>query len=217
MTDVRELLRRTADLAADFLESLDDRPVFPRVSVDELRRSLGGPLPARPTEPDEVVAELAAAADRGIVAMPSGRYFGFVIGGALPAALAADWLTTAWDQNAGLYAGGPAASVVEEVVRDWVVDLLGLPRDSSIGLVTGTQMGSVTALAAARFRVLERRGWDVGRDGLAGAPHPRARRGEAARHDRPRAPSARARRAGGGGRRLGRTGRRGRAARCARS
>jgi glutamate/tyrosine decarboxylase-like PLP-dependent enzyme len=105
--------------------------------------------------------------------MPSGRYFGFVIGGGLPAALAADWLTSTWDQNAGLYVGGPAASVVEEVVRDWVCDLLGLPADASIGLVTGTQMGSVTALAAARFRVLERAGWDVGRRGLAGGPRVR--------------------------------------------
>jgi glutamate/tyrosine decarboxylase-like PLP-dependent enzyme len=170
VTDVRDLLRRTADLAADFLDSLDDRPVFPRVSAAELRRSLGGPLPDGPTDPQEVIEALAAAADPGIVAMPSGRYFGFVIGGGLPAALAADWLTSAWDQNAGLYVGGPSASVVEEVIRDWVCDLLGLPPDASIGLVTGTQMGSVTALAAARFRVLERAGWDVGRRGLAGGP-----------------------------------------------
>jgi glutamate/tyrosine decarboxylase-like PLP-dependent enzyme len=170
VSDVRDLLRRTADLAADFLDSLDDRPVFPRVSAAELRRSFGGHLPDGPTDPHEVIEALAAAADPGIVAMPSGRYFGFVIGGGLPAAVAADWLTSAWDQNAGLYVGGPSASVVEEVIRDWVCDLLGLPPDASIGLVTGTQMGSVTALAAARFRVLERAGWDVGRQGLAGGP-----------------------------------------------
>src|SRR5512133_521025 len=170
MTDTRALLRRTAELAADFLDSLDDRPVFPQVSADALRASLRVPLQDDPLEPERVVEELAAAADRGIVAMPSGRYFGFVIGGGLPAALAADWLTCAWDQNAGLYVGGPSASIVEQVVREWVCDLLGLPPDSSIGLVTGTQMGSVTALAAARYRVLERVGWDVGRDGLAGGP-----------------------------------------------
>ena len=87
--------------------------------------------------------------------------------------MAADWLTSAWDQNAGLYASGPSAAVVEEVVRGWVTEVLGLPRGSSLGLVTGTQMGSVTALAAARFRVLERAGWDVGRDGLAGGPRVR--------------------------------------------
>ncbi|MEN3312628.1 MAG: hypothetical protein V7645_1957 [Actinomycetota bacterium] len=170
MTDMRALLHRTADLASDFLESLDERPVFPPASAAELREALGGELPDGPTDPEDVVEQLAANADRGIVAMPSGRYFGFVIGGGLPAALAADWLTSAWDQNAGLYVGGPAASVVEQVVRDWVCDLLGLPEDASLGLVTGTQMGSVTALAAARFRVLERAGWDVARDGLAGAP-----------------------------------------------
>ena len=173
MTDVRPLLQRTADLAADFLDSLDERPVFPRTSVEDLRSALGGPLPDGPTDPEQVIDELAAAADQGIIAIPSGRYFGFVIGGGLPAALAADWLTSAWDQNAGLYAGGPAASVVEQVVREWVCDLLGLPPRASIGLVTGTQMGSVTALAAARLRVLERADWDVGRDGLAGGPRVR--------------------------------------------
>jgi glutamate/tyrosine decarboxylase-like PLP-dependent enzyme len=170
MTDTRALLRRTAELAADFLDSLEDRPVFPQVSADELRASLDLALQDEPLDPAHVIEQLAAAADPGLVAMPSGRYFGFVIGGALPAALAADWLTCAWDQNAGLYAGGPSASIVEQVVREWVCDLLGLPPDSSIGLVTGTQMGSVTALAAARYRVLERAGWDVGRDGLAGGP-----------------------------------------------
>jgi glutamate/tyrosine decarboxylase-like PLP-dependent enzyme len=173
MTDTRALLRRTAELAADFLASLEDRPVFPRVSADELRESLGGPLQDAPLDPEDVVEQLAAAADPGLVAIPSGRYFGFVIGGGLPAAVAADWLATAWDQNAGLYVGGPSASVVEQVVREWVCDLLGLPPDASIGFVTGTQMGSVTALAAARYRVLERAGWDVGRDGLAGGPRVR--------------------------------------------
>ena len=173
VTDVRALLRRTADLAADFLDSLDERPVFPQVSVDGLRSRLRVPLTDEPLRPEQVVEELAAAADPGLVAMPSGRYFGFVIGGSLPAALAADWLASAWDQNAGLYVGGPSASVVEQVVREWVCELLGLPADASIGFVTGTQMGSVTALAAARFRVLERAGWDVGRDGLAGGPRVR--------------------------------------------
>jgi glutamate/tyrosine decarboxylase-like PLP-dependent enzyme len=170
VSDVRALLHRTAELAADFLESLDDRPVFPTTSATELRQSLGGPLQDGPIEPEVVVEQLAAAAEPGLVATPSGRYFGFVIGGGLPAALAADWLASAWDQNAGLYVGGPSASVVEDVVRDWVCDLLSLPPDASIGFVTGTQMGIVTALAAARFRVLEQVGWDVNRDGLVGAP-----------------------------------------------
>src|SRR5580765_4142979 len=178
MPDTRGRLRRTAQLAADFLDSLEDRPVFPQVSPEELRESLGVPLQNEPLAPEKVVEELAAAADPGLVAMPSGRYFGFVIGGSLPAALASDWLATAWDQNAGLYVGGPAASVVEQVVREWVCDLLGLPREASIGFVTGTQMGSVTALAAARYRVLERAGWDVARDGLTGGPRVRVLVGE---------------------------------------
>jgi glutamate/tyrosine decarboxylase-like PLP-dependent enzyme len=178
VTDVRALLHRTADLAADFLDSLEERPVFPHVSVDELRTALHVPLSDESIDPKQVVEELAAAAEPGLVAMPSGRYFGFVIGGGLPAALGADWLTSAWDQNAGLYVGGPSASVIEQVVREWVCDLMGLPADSSIGFVTGTQMGSVTALAAARFRVLERAGWDVSQDGLAGGPRVRVLVGE---------------------------------------
>jgi glutamate/tyrosine decarboxylase-like PLP-dependent enzyme len=178
MTDTRALLRRTAELAADFLDSLEDRPVFPQVSPAELRALLQVPLQDESLSPEQVVEELAAAADPGLVAIPSGRYFGFVIGGGLPAALASDWLASTWDQNAGLYVGGPSASVVEQVVREWVCDLLGLPPGASIGFVTGTQMGSVTALAAARYRVLERAGWDVGRDGLAGGPPIRVLVGE---------------------------------------
>src|SRR5207247_6777899 len=145
MTDVRALLQLTADLAADFLDSLDERPVFPHVSVDELRSALRVPLPDEPMDPQQVVEELAAAAEPGLVAMPSGRYFGFVIGGGLPAALATDWLTSTWDQNAGLYAGGPAASIVEQVVREWVCELLGLPPDASIGLVTRPPAGTGAA------------------------------------------------------------------------
>ena len=170
MSEQTELLRRTAELASSYVESLGERPVFPRVDPDELRDALGGPLPEEPVAADEVVEELAAAAEPGLVAIGSGRYFGFVIGGALPAALAADWLTTAWDQNAGLYVAGPSASVVEQVTREWIVELLGLPAESSIGFVTGTQMAHVTGLAAARWHVLDAAGWDVGAKGLTGAP-----------------------------------------------
>jgi glutamate/tyrosine decarboxylase-like PLP-dependent enzyme len=116
-----------------------------------------------------------------VVALGTGRYFGFVIGGALPAAIAADWLTTIWDQNAGLYVGGPSASVVEQVTREWILDLLGLPDDASIGFVTGTQMAHVTGLAAGRFHVLDEVGWDVGQAGLQGAPQVRVLAG-AKRH-----------------------------------
>lgn len=170
MSDTRDLLRRTAEIAADYVESLGERPVFPQVTPEELREALGGPLPEDPVDPAQVLEDLAAGAEPGVVAMGSGRYFGFVIGGALPAALAADWLTSAWDQNAGLYVGGPSASVVEQVVRKWLAELFRLPAEASIGFVTGTQMAHVTGLAAARFHVLDAAGWDVGRDGLTGAP-----------------------------------------------
>jgi glutamate/tyrosine decarboxylase-like PLP-dependent enzyme len=170
MSDARDLLRRTAEIAADYVESLGERPVFPRITPERLREALGGPLPEEPLDPERVIEELAAAAEPGVVALGSGRYFGFVIGGALPAALAADWLTSAWDQNAGLYAGGPSASVIEQIVQQWLTGLFGLPPGASIGLVTGTQMAHVTGLAAARFHVLDAAGWDVGADGLTGAP-----------------------------------------------
>ena len=170
MENARELLERTAAIAADYVDSLDTRPVFPDISPEQLREALGGPLPEEPLDAQEVVEQLAETAGQGLVATGTGRYFGFVIGGALPAALAADWLTSAWDQNAGLYAGGPSASVVEQVTREWLVELLGLPADASIGFVTGTQMAHVTGLAAARFHVLNAVGWDVGREGLQGAP-----------------------------------------------
>ena len=177
----RGLLELTASIAAEYLESLGERRVFPAASAEELRASLGGPLPEEALDARQVVTELAAAADAGIVGSGSGRYFGFVIGGALPAALAADWLTSVWDQNAGLYACGPSASVVEQVTREWIVDLLGLPAKASIGFVTGTQMAHVTGLAAARLHVLDDVGWDVGRDGLHGAPRVRVLAG-ARRH-----------------------------------
>jgi glutamate/tyrosine decarboxylase-like PLP-dependent enzyme len=176
----RDLLGATANLAADFLDSLDDRPIFPRTTPEELRATLGGPLPDGPTDPETVVEELAAAADPGTVAIPSGRYFGFVIGGSVPAALAADWLTSTWDQNAGLYVGGPAAAVVEEVCLEWLQELLGLPDSVSAAFVTGCQMAHVTALAAARLHVLREAGWDVNRDGLAGAPPIRVLAGDLA-------------------------------------
>jgi glutamate/tyrosine decarboxylase-like PLP-dependent enzyme len=168
--ETRDLLRLTAEIAAQFLGSLDERPVFPQVTADELRAALGGPLPDGPSDPREVIVRLGEAADPGVVAIPSGRYFGFVIGGAVPAALAADWLTSTWDQNAGLYVGGPSASVVEEVAGEWLKELLGIPAHASFAFVTGCQMAHVTALAAARQHVLAEAGWDVNRDGLAGSP-----------------------------------------------
>ena len=166
----RALLQRTADLAADFLESLDERPVGAAQGRDGLLAALGGPLPSEGTPELDVIEDLVRGAEPGVMGIAGPRYFGFVIGGSLPAALAADWLTSTWDQNAGIFACSPAASVVEEVAGGWLVDLLGLPEGTSIGLTSGCQMAHFTCLAAARHRVLERAGWDVEERGLFGAP-----------------------------------------------
>jgi glutamate/tyrosine decarboxylase-like PLP-dependent enzyme len=164
------LLHRTADIAAEYLSSLDERPVRAEASLEELRAGLRVALDDEPTPPQRVVEELVAAADPGLVASQGPRYYGFVIGGGLASAIAADWLTTVWDQNAGGYPVGPSASVAEEVACEWLLDLLGLPADAGVGLTTGCQMAHFTCLAAARHRVLADVGWDVERDGLFGAP-----------------------------------------------
>jgi glutamate/tyrosine decarboxylase-like PLP-dependent enzyme len=166
----RELFRQVAEYAGDFVETLDTRPVRAEAGTEELYASLGGPLPEKGLDEQAVVASLAEAVEPGLVASQAGRYFGFVVGGSLPAASAADWLATAWDVNAGGWVLGPAAMVVEEVSRGWLTELLGLPPAVSAGFVSGCQMAHVTALAAARHSVLARAGWDVGRDGLAGSP-----------------------------------------------
>jgi glutamate/tyrosine decarboxylase-like PLP-dependent enzyme len=164
------LLRRTADIATAYLASLPERPVRADASLHELRAALGGPLGDEPLPALQVVEELAAAADPGIVGTQSPRYFGFVIGGAVDAAIAADWLTSTWDQNGAGYPGGPSASVAEEVACGWVLDLLGLPAGAGVGLTTGCQMAHFTCLAAARHRLLADVGWDVEAMGLFGAP-----------------------------------------------
>jgi glutamate/tyrosine decarboxylase-like PLP-dependent enzyme len=169
-------------LALAHLTGLPDRPVDSHATPAAMRAALGGPVPQTPTPPAEVVAALAAAADPGLVATASGRFFGFVFGGATPAALATDWLTATWDQNAGLYATSPAAAAVEEITGGWLLDLLGLPSHASVGFVTGAQMANFTALAAARHEVLRRAGWNVERRGLIGAPPIRVVAG-ADRHD----------------------------------
>ncbi len=170
MSDRSTLLNRTAELAGEYLDSLATRPVGGPVDLAALRATLGGPLPGGPSDPLAVVQGLAAAADPGLVASAGPRYFGFVVGGSLPAAHAADWLTSTWDQNGGLYVLSPAAAVAEEVAGGWLVELLGLPADTSVGFVTGATMANFTALAAARDGVLARAGWDVERHGLQGAP-----------------------------------------------
>jgi glutamate/tyrosine decarboxylase-like PLP-dependent enzyme len=168
--DLAATLHTACELAVGYLESLPGRPVGERATLAELRARLGAPLPETGEEPAAVLRELAAGADPGLIASAGPRYFGFVIGGSLPAGLGADWLTSAWDQNPGLYSVSPAAAVVEEVAAGWLLELLGLPAGASVGFVTGCQMAHVTALAAARHALLARIGWDVGERGLAGAP-----------------------------------------------
>ncbi len=157
--------------AEAWLRSMTDRPVPPSVDADEVVRRLGD-LPEGPTPAAEVVDLLAEVCEPGLVAIPSGRFFGMVIGGALPAALGADWLTSAWDQNTGLRALTPAAVAVEEVAGRWILDLLGLPGESAVGFVTGATMANFTCLTAARDTVLRRAGHDI-RSGLVGGPRVR--------------------------------------------
>jgi glutamate/tyrosine decarboxylase-like PLP-dependent enzyme len=155
--------------AAAYLDTVDERPVVATATAAELRQALGGPLPAAGQDPVEIIDRLARAGATGTVATQGPRYFGFVVGGSMPAALGADWLVSTWDQNAGIYVLSPLVSVVEEVVAGWLRDLVNQP-DASVGFVTGCQMANFTALAVARHHVLEQAGWDVEANGLFGAP-----------------------------------------------
>ncbi len=178
----RGALEAAAGHAQEWLESLGTRAIGPRLTAAELAADFGGPLPDTGMPAAEVVDYLAAKAEPGLMAMPSGRFFGWVIGGTVPAALAADWLVSAWDQNAGLRYATPATAAIEEAAGAWLLDLLGLPEDSDVGFATGATMANFTALAAARWRLLTDAGWDLDGDGLAGAPRIRCFVGRE-RHD----------------------------------
>jgi glutamate/tyrosine decarboxylase-like PLP-dependent enzyme len=175
---VDDLLRSAAELASSYLQTVDERPVAPAVSPAELRARLGGPVPSTGSDPKAVLDWLAHAVEPGIVASAGPRYFGFVMGGSQPVAVAADWLTSAWDQNAGLFVRSPAAAVAEEIAGGWLVELLGLPRGISVGFTSGGTMANFTALAAARHAVLRDAGWDVEARGLLGAPEVHVLAGE---------------------------------------
>jgi glutamate/tyrosine decarboxylase-like PLP-dependent enzyme len=167
---IPNLLASLQEHAASWFASIDDRPIPSAASAGELHQMLGGPLPHEGTDPEVLTRILAGAGMRGTVASTGPRYFGFVVGGNLPAALAADWLVSAWDQNAGIYVLSPLVSVIEEITGAWLRELAGLPPTMSFGFVTGGHMANFTALAAARHRVLRDAGWDVESDGLPGAP-----------------------------------------------
>ncbi|MDQ0821948.1 glutamate/tyrosine decarboxylase-like PLP-dependent enzyme [Arthrobacter sp. V4I6] len=165
-----DALEAAARHAHRWLESQETRQVSPRTAAAALAAEFGGPLPRAGMPAKEVVDYLATKAEPGLMAMPSGRFFGWVIGGTLPAALAADWLVSAWDQNTGLRYATPATAAIEEAAGSWLLELLGLPEESDVGFTTGATMANFTGLAAARWRLLTEAGWDLDRDGLSGAP-----------------------------------------------
>ncbi|HET9408674.1 MAG TPA: aminotransferase class V-fold PLP-dependent enzyme [Candidatus Sulfotelmatobacter sp.] len=167
---MKELLADTAARAAHYLENIGDRPVAPSREVIAHLEELGGALPEAPSDPREVLALLDRAGSPATVASAGGRYFGFVTGGSLPAALATNWLAAAWDQNAAMRVGSPVAAKLEEIAGAWILELLGLPASSGFGCVTCTTMANFSGLAAARSAVLARTGWNVEEDGLFGAP-----------------------------------------------
>jgi glutamate/tyrosine decarboxylase-like PLP-dependent enzyme len=154
----------------EWLEALPSRPVRPQLTAAELADAFGGPLPVTGHDPADVVDELARLAEPGLMAMPSGRFFGWVIGGTLPAALGADWMVSAWDQNTALRAATPAAAAIEHAAGDWLLELLRLPAGSDVGFTTGAMMANFVGLASGRQFVLDKAGWDVSALGLTGGP-----------------------------------------------
>jgi glutamate/tyrosine decarboxylase-like PLP-dependent enzyme len=168
--DYEQALANAHTQALAWLRSLDSRRIGPRTDVDGILSSIAGPMPDGGLPPADVVDLLGRVAEPGLMAMPSGRFFGWVIGGTLPAAMAADWLVSAWDQNTGLRYGTPTTAALEQVAGEWLLDLLGLPAGADVGFTTGATMANFVGLGSAREAVLRRTGWDVGRDGLTGAP-----------------------------------------------
>jgi glutamate/tyrosine decarboxylase-like PLP-dependent enzyme len=168
--DYSSALEQARHHAEQWLASVPTRDVGPQLTADQLAAQFDQPLQDAGADPAEVVDELARRVEPGLMAMPSGRFFGWVIGGTLPAALGADWLVSAWDQNAGMRAATPGVAAAEQQAGAWLLDLLGLPAGSDVGFTTGATMANFTGLAAARQYVLDQAGWDLVTDGLTGAP-----------------------------------------------
>lgn len=176
--DYAEALDRAAAHVRAWLGGLPKRQVRPTATADEAAARFGGPLPETGLDHAEVVDFLAEHAEPGLMAMQSSRFFGWVIGGSLPAALAADWLVGGWDQNSAMRFATPATAAIEQAAGDWIVELLGLPAGCDVGFTTGATMANFTGLAAARWRQLSEVGWDVNVSGLTGAPRLRVLTGE---------------------------------------
>ncbi|SDJ28423.1 Glutamate or tyrosine decarboxylase [Ferrimonas sediminum] len=169
-TQYRPLLNQSLTHAVEYLESLPDRPVDNLISAESLRQSIGGSLPMQASDPAQVLGELAANVEPGLIGSGGPRFFGYAIGGSFPVALAADWLVSAWDQNVPYYVASPGTSVVEETAAEWMLELLGLPETAGVGFVSGAQEGIYTALITARNSLLNNAGWDVATRGLYNAP-----------------------------------------------
>src|SRR6266542_4055653 len=167
---MRGLLEQTAEQAIRYLEDLGARGVAPTEGAIASLDAFDQPLPEEPADPEAVLRLLDEIGSPATMAMAGPRFFGFVIGGALPAALAANWLATAWDQNSAFYKVTPAAAELERIALGWLLDVLGLPASTAGAFVTGTTVAHITALAAARHAVLAKAGWNVEADGLFGAP-----------------------------------------------
>ncbi|HTB08709.1 MAG TPA: pyridoxal-dependent decarboxylase [Acidimicrobiales bacterium] len=180
--EYEQALARSSEYAREWLDSVGTRRVAPRASADDLLTVFGGPLPEHGSSAGDVVDLLATGAEPGLMAIGSGRFYGWVMGGTLPAALGADWLVSAWDQNAGLRYATPAVAALEEAAAAWLLELLGLPLGADVGFVTGGTMANFTGLAAGRFQVLDQVGWDVNAKGLTGSPRVHVLVG-AERHD----------------------------------
>jgi glutamate/tyrosine decarboxylase-like PLP-dependent enzyme len=176
--DIHDVLRRAVSHSTEYLDTLQDSRVGATASTAELRRRLGGPLGETGELAEQVIDELASNVEGGLFTTGGGRFFAWAIGGALPASLGADWLASAWDQNSVIYGTSPAMAVIEEVAGEWLKELLGLPPQASYAFVTGCQLAHVTALAAARHKLLNDLGHDVGARGLSGAPRIVIRTGE---------------------------------------
>jgi glutamate/tyrosine decarboxylase-like PLP-dependent enzyme len=166
----RAALDRAREHSLEWLASIQDRPVPPRATADQLAASFSVPLPEHPLDPAEVIDELARLAEPGLMAIPSGRFFGWVMGGTLPAAMAADWLVSAWDQNAAMRYATPATAAIEEAAGAWLLDLLGLPATADVGFATGGTTANFVGLAAGRKYAFDQVGWDVNTQSLVGAP-----------------------------------------------
>ncbi|HWM10970.1 MAG TPA: pyridoxal-dependent decarboxylase, partial [Solirubrobacteraceae bacterium] len=171
-------LRRAAALAEDHLAAIGDLAVGGTTGYEDVLAALDEPLPEAGEPGVDVIERLASVAVPATVASPGPRYFGFVTGGALPAAVAADWLVSAWDQNAFSRVSSPAAAAIEAVAERWVLEALGLPTGAAVGFATGATSANFTCAAAARNALLAREGWDVEADGMSGAPAIRVLAGE---------------------------------------